>query len=137
MAGKLIPASSVIAAVEKHMSKRWDWGASDCCKSAEAAFAELHGIHLMSHVEPYDTAVKAARMIKCAGGVDALVADAAERNGLREGIGVSGEIGYSHYGAAEGAGRRAVLICIEPGSWAGKTECGYAILPNAERSWRV
>jgi hypothetical protein len=57
--------------------------------------------------------------------------------GLVVGDGLPGEIGISRRGAAEGLEGRAALICIQPGAWAAKTPGGFAVLPNAERSWRV
>lgn len=127
----------IIAAVERHMGQRLAWGESDCCVSARNVFRDLHGIDLMPSSIDYDSATGAMRVIAKHGGFTKMASALANEAGLREGLGVPGEIGISHHGATDGVEGRALLICIEPGAWAGKTEYGYAILPSAERSWRV
>lgn len=127
----------IIQSVEDHMSQRWIWGASDCCSSARNVFHDLHGVDFMADIEEYDSAAEAVRLIKSYGGFVDIVEYAMASAGLRDGVGNPGEVGISYQGAAEGIEGYALLICIEPGKWAGKTEYGYAILPDAERSWRV
>lgn len=119
------------------MSQRWVWGQSDCCVSARNVFHDLHGIDFMDGVEEYDSALGARRIINRYGDFPSMVEELAYEAGLRDGLGYGGEVGISHHGATDGIDGHALLICVAPGYWAGKTEYGYAVLPSAERSWRV
>lgn len=128
----------VMEEIERVMSTRWEWGVSDCCAASCDVFAALHGVDPMATVRgTYDDAVSAARLIREWGGFVAMADAFARSCCLMVGTGQTGEIGLSAPGDAGGPDGRAMLICIEPGAWAGKTEFGYAVLPGAERSWRL
>ncbi len=133
-----VSPSAVMAEVERVMSARWQWGAADCCTSACDVFAALHGIDPMAQVRgAYDDAVSAARLIRDWGGFAAMAEALARtaRNSVSNGQ--TGDIGLSAPGDAGGPDGRAMLVCIEPGAWAGKSELGYTVLPNAERCWHA
>lgn len=136
MAGELTP-SAVMAAVDDVMSRPWAWGVSDCCTAACDVFRALHGVDPMLVLRGrYHSASSAARLIADAGGFPALARDLAAVSGLRRCEPVPGAIGLSHAGAARGPSGRALLICIRPGAWAGKTMDGNAILGRAEWGWQ-
>lgn len=127
----------IMHVVDDLMSKRWVWGFSDCCISASDVFDNLHGIDPMSVVRgTYDTARKAYRLTQQWGGLFEMSKKLAELSNLQISSGDVGDIGISYKGVAMGPEGRALLICIQPGAWAGKTENGYAIIPNAEICWR-
>lgn len=136
MAAELTP-DRVMEAVERYMSMRWVWGASDCCTTTRDVFRDLHGVDFMWHLPEYEGAIGAARLVKQWGGFPLIVERSMDLSDLRDGDGVAGDVGISLPGMTDGIDGRALLICIEPGKWAGKTEFGYAILPEAERCWSV
>lgn len=128
----------VLAEVDRVMSARWEWGVSDCCTCAADVFHSLHGIDPMAPVRGmYDDAMGAYRLIRDWGGFPAMADAMARIACLKVGTGQPGEIGLSAPGNAGGPDGRAMLICIQPGQWAGKSEMGFTILPGAERSWRA
>lgn len=128
----------VLEEVERVMSVRWSWGSADCCACAADVFAALHGVDPMAPVRGmYDDAMGAYRLIRDWGGFPAMAEAMARISGLSVGSGQPGEIGLSEPGNAGGPDGRAMLICIQPGQWAGKSEMGFTILPGAERSWRA
>lgn len=135
MARELTP-EIVANAVERVMSVRWQWGSADCCTASCDVFKALHGIDPMESVRgSYSDAVSAARLIRDWGGFSSMAEAFAIRNGLSPSSGKPGDIGLSMPGNAGGPDGRAMLICIQPGSWAGKSDLGYTILPCAERCW--
>lgn len=137
MARELTP-EAVAAEVDRIMSARWRWGVADCCTAACDVFQALHGIDPMAEVRGrYDDAVSAARLIREWGGFRPMADAFARAASLTVSDGQPGDIGISAPGNAGGPDGRAMLICIRPGAWAGKSELGYVILPNAERCWRA
>lgn len=133
----MIDSDTVMDSVDRIMSCPLEWGISDCCTSACDVFQDLHGIDPMRHVRgSYSTPGGAARLFIAWGGFMALVQAMARQTGLIIGHGEPGEIGLSSTGNSGTPDGRTLLICIEPGAWAGKTENGYAILSNAEICWR-
>lgn len=137
MARELTP-TAVMAEVEKIMSPHWRWGLLDCTTAASDVFAALHGIDPMAPVRgKYRSAVEAYRLIEAWGGMMAMGSALAHLAGLTEGISAPGEIGISKLGFCSGRWDRAAVICVSPGAWAAKTPEGFALLPNAERSWRA
>lgn len=127
MAGDLTP-SAVMAIVDEIMSVRWKWGQSDCCTCACDVFHRLYGVDPMASVRGYSDAMGAARIVRKFGGFVAMAEKLASRSGLYVSDGRTGQIGVSPVGTGQGPEKRALLICIEPGAWAGKTQLGYAII---------
>lgn len=137
MAGELTP-DAVMAEVERVMGVRWRWGSADCCTASCDVFSALYGIDPMMSVRgTYDSAVSAARLITRWGGFAEMAEALAQSARLSVSAGRSGDIGLSSPGDAGGPDGRALLICIQPGAWAGKSDLGFTILPNAERCWGV
>ncbi|AOF91407.1 hypothetical protein [Sinorhizobium sp. RAC02] len=137
MAGDLTP-DAVMEAVERIMSVRSEWGSTDCCFAACDVFADLHGIDPMAPVRgSYVDVIGAARLLKNYGGFASMAVALAGAAGLIVSDGRTGDIGLSSAGVGMGPERRCLLICAKPGVWAGKTELGYGIIRNAERSWRA
>lgn len=137
MARELTP-DFVMDTVDRIMSPRLRWGTLDCTMAAATVFSLLHGIDPLAELRGrYASPSAAARLIKKEGGMLAFGARLASRCGLRDGIGLTGEIGVSPLGFCAGPWERAALICIKSGAWAAKTVDGFAILPRAERSWRA
>lgn len=130
--------SAVMAEVDRVMSARWQWGSSDCCAAACDVFHALWGIDPMAELRGgYHDAISAYRIIRDWGGFPEM-ADAFARTAcLTVSNGQTGDIGLSRPGDAGGPDGRAMLICIEPGAWAGKSELGYTVLNSAERCWRA
>ena len=128
----------VLAEVERVMGARWQWGVADCCASASDVFLALHGVDPMAEVRgTYTDAIGAYRLVRDWGGFPAMAEAMARISGLSVGSGQPGEIGLSAPGNAGGPDGRALLICIQPGQWAGKSEMGFSVLPGAERSWHA
>lgn len=128
----------VMSEVDRIMSARWEWGTSDCTAAAADVFSSLWGVDPIAPIRlSYCDARGAQRIISQWGGMLAMGGALAAMAGLRKGIGASGEIGVSISGTGSGPDGRSALICIQPGIWAGKTLHGYAILPAAERCWRI
>lgn len=128
----------VMEVVDRIMSVEWVWGTADCCASGCDVFAELHGIDPMARIRgAYASAGDAARLIKTWGGFPAMVEALADQSGLIISEGLPGEIGLSAPYDSGGPDGRSLLICIEPGAWAGKTQFGYGVISTAERCWRA
>ena len=137
MARELTP-DTVMETVERIMSVRSDWGATDCCLTACDVFAELHGIDPMAPVRgAYADVIGAARLLRTYGGFVSMAEALMGAAGLTVSDGRTGEIGLSSAGVGQGPERRCLLICVEPGVWVGKTELGYGIVRNAERCWHA
>lgn len=134
----MITPEHVMSEVDRVMSAPWKWGSADCCASACDVFLSIHGVDPMAPVRgKYDSAMSAARLVATWGSFLSMGEKLAARAGLVDGRGSAGEIGLSHAETATGIEGRAMLICIEPGIWAGKTVDGFAILASAERAWHV
>ncbi len=128
----------VLAEVDRVMGARWEWGVADCCACAADVFDAIWGIDPMAPVRgTYNDAMGAYRLIRDWGGFPAMADAMARIARLEVGSGQPGEIGLSAPGNAGGPDGRAMLICIQPGQWAGKSEMGYVVLPGVERCWRA
>lgn len=117
------------------MDRDWEWGVADCCTAASDVFRRLHGVDPMAPLRGrYASQRSAWRLIRKHGGWDAMTAELAARAGLSEGVGAPGEIGL----AQMIEGTHALVICVAPGRWAGKSETGLRTVPAAAvgRSWR-
>lgn len=129
MAGTVTP-QRVMAEVERILSRPFAWGPCDCCSAACDVFAALWGIDPMDPVRGYAGPIGAARMMRRAGGLPMLAETLAEKAGLT--------VGHASGGLALSPGmgtRHALLICIMPGLWAGKSKEGFALLRRADRGW--
>ena len=130
--------SAVMAEVDRVMAVRWQWGLADCCTAASDVFLALWGVDPMAELRgTYEDAGSAARLIARRGGFLALCEAAARSSGLVAGAGRPGDIGLSAAGAGGGPDGRAMLICVKPGAWAGKSDLGYSITRDVERCWCV
>jgi hypothetical protein len=124
-----VTEAAAFEAVELIMVRGWDWARHwHCLGDASDVFALLHGVDPMASLRPrWRTMAGALRVVARAGGVDALVAPAFRAAGLLPGPAVSGAIGIGGVDSPAFGGR-AVMICIAPGFWAGKTEAGFAVI---------
>lgn len=131
MAGALSP-ERVMAEAERIMSRPFAWGPCDCCTAACDVFAALWGIDPMAPVRGYGGPLGALRMIRRAGGMPALAQSLAGRAGLRDGHAVGG-LALSDVPGS----RQSLLICIQPGLWAGKSKAGFALVRTAQKGWHL
>lgn len=114
------------------MDRRWEWGASDCCTAACDVFKALHGIDPMASLRgKYKSQLGAAKIIAGFGGFVAMCEKLAFDANLSESSGEAGDIGV----AEMNDGVTALVICIAPNSWVGKTEGGFATVDRVLRSW--
>lgn len=129
MAGTVTP-DQVVAEVERVMSRPFAWGSCDCCSAACDVFLALWGFDPMASLRGrYTGATGAARALHQNGGLGPWAARVAAAAGLSP--------GHAPGGFALGGvdGRASLLICIEPGMWAGKSLRGFALLRAAEMGW--
>lgn len=122
-----------MAEVEDVMSRPFEWGPCDCASAACAVFARLWGIDLLAPWRGYAGMRPALRLIRQEGGAEALATTMAVRAGLRPGH-ATGGIALS---MADPRGQQSLLICIQPGLWAGKSIRGFAMLRAADRGWHA
>lgn len=129
MAGTVTP-DRVMAEVECVMSRPFAWGPCDCCTAACDVFLGLWGVDPMAALRGrYTGATGAARVLWQNGGLAAWAARVARREGLLPGHATGG------FGLSVVQDRPSLLICIEPGLWAGKSLHGFALLRAAEMGW--
>lgn len=122
-----ISPSVVMAEAERVMQRPFVWGACDCCSAACDVFATLWGFDPMAPVRGYGSVRDVARLMRRHSGLMALAETLADRAGLVEGHAPGGL-------ACDG---RSLLICIQPGLWAGKSKHGLAILRKVEKGWHI
>jgi hypothetical protein len=119
-------------AVQDVMLVRWQWGQADCCTAACDVHLRVFGVDPMAPLRGrYASRGGALRLIRVAGGLVALAGDLAARAGLHA---VSDDAPGA-LGVAAMPGGEALLICLRPGSWAGKTAGGYATVGCAGAKW--
>lgn len=131
MAGTVTP-ERVMVEVERVMSHPFLWGPCDCCSAACRVFHSLWGIDPMAGVSAYQGPLQAARLIRAHGGLEPMADTMAGAAGLRPGHAIGG-LAISPATARH----RAILVCIQPGLWAGKSKSGFAILRTAEKGWHA
>lgn len=125
-----IAADDVFASVASMMSRPFVWGPADCCTAVCDVFFRLHGFDPMAPARPlYSDAISAMRLVKSHGGMAGLLDHFAVRAGLVPGHAIGG-ISLS-------ADENSLLICIEPGLWAGKTLTGFALMRQASRGYHA
>lgn len=123
-------AAAVLAAVDQVMSRPFERGAADCCTSACDVFAALWGLDPMAAIRSQYTGLKgAAALIRANGGLPGMAESIAAQSGFTEGHAVGG-LALSH-------DAQTLLVCIQPGQWAGKTQTGYAIVRQAGKGWHL
>ncbi len=111
-----------------------EWAVADCCISAADVFDLLHGVDPMASFRGrYTSRKQAIEIIKSEGGLFRLCQKMADETGLQSGPEQTGAIGISH----KTNRGRTLLICIQPGAWAGKTSTGFRVIKQAERAWHV
>ncbi|NUM72728.1 hypothetical protein HUU40_00060 [candidate division KSB1 bacterium] len=137
MAAKLITPELIMDQVELIMCCPMIWGKSDCVKTTTQIFKTVTGVDLLKNAEPYFNLCSAVKLIRKHGGFLRMVETIAAQAKLIECDPCCGAIGISESGLASGPDDRALLICVQPGAWVGKSQNGYTILPKAERCWRV
>lgn len=122
--------TQVLTTVDAVMSRPFEWGAADCCTAACDVFTVLWGIDPMAAIRSQYTGLKgAAALIRENGGLPAMAESIAAQTALSEGHAIGG-LALSH-------DARSLLICIEPGQWAGKTQTGFAIVRQAGKGWHL
>ncbi len=121
-----------MAEVERVMLRPFEWGPCDCCSAACAVFHALWGIDPMAPFRGYRGALSAARLMRRHGGLEVMAGMMADRAGLIPGHRIGG-LAISPAALRH----RAILICIEPGLWAGKSKHGFAMLRAAAKGWHA
>lgn len=119
----------VLAAVDRIMSRPFEWGPSDCCSAACDVFAALWGFDPMAPLRDYTGARGAALMLARGGGLRPLADRVLTDAGLVPGH-APGGLGLALFG-----GRASLLVCVKPGLWAGKSLRGFALVRAAEMGW--
>lgn len=133
MAG--VTPDRVLDAVEAVMVRGWEWGCADCAMAAGDVFLRLWGVDPMARLRGrWATALEAARVASEAGGMERLFHPEFEALGLAFSAETAGAIGLGHVPETVFGGR-AMMICIEPGAWAGKTERGFAVQSVNMEGW--
>lgn len=122
-------ADDVLAAVDAVMSRPFVWGPCDCCTAAADAYLRLWGVDPMAGRRGYRGRIAAGRMMRAAGGLARMAADQARAMGLQDGHRIGG--------LAVAVNGRSLLVCIQPGQWAGKTMTGFAIVRQAGQGWHA
>ena len=121
-------------AVQDVMLVRWQWGAADCCTAACDVHLRVFGVDPMAPLRGrYASRGGALRLIRAAGGLVALAGDLAARAGLRP---LADDLPGA-LGVADMPGGQALLICLRPGLWAGKTPGGYATVTGVGAKWSL
>ena len=115
------------------MDRPWAWGEADCCTAACDVFGLLHGIDPMASLRGrYRSQMGAARIIAKAGGFVAMAEGLAQAARLGPSFGEPGDIGV-----AKMTDGHALVICVAPGQWAGKTVTGMTTVQDVVRCWRA
>lgn len=129
---RVITPDAVMNAVDSVMMRPWDWGRGHHCLGDVAdVLVSLGGPDIMAGLRwTYRSQRGALRIIAEAGGVPALLAREAAAAGLVWGAAVPGAVG-----TAPGLDDPAVVICLQPGQWVGKTQAGYAVVSIVMEGW--
>ncbi len=111
------------------MDRPWDWGQADCCTSACDVFYRLYGIDPMESLRgKYATEFGAMRLIAKHGGFLRMAATLADRTGLVACEPKAGAIGVSE---------KALVICVKPNVWLGKTLHGLGPVSEVIEAYHV
>ena len=120
---------TVLEAVDAVMSRPFEWGGCDCVLAAAAVFERLHAVNPLAGAGDWRGPSGAARMLRRGGGLARLAEAQAQAVGLRG--------GHATGGLAVSADGRSLLVCIQPGMWAGKTKSGFAVVRQAGQGWHA
>ena len=120
---------TVLGAVDAVMNRPFVWGVCDCVLAAAAVFERLHGVNPLARAGEWQGRSGAARMLRQGGGLARLAEAQARVIGLQD--------GHATGGLAVSADGRSLLVCIQPGFWAGKTKSGFAIVRQAGQGWHA
>lgn len=130
---------SPLTAAQEAMLRPWAWGEADCCTSACAAFAALHGVDPMAPLRgAYRTQNGARDEIAARGGWEAMTLALARDAGLAS-VAVedaaAGDIGLMIHGATA---TPALALCVGS-TWAVKTLRGMGLAQRADvvMAWRA
>jgi hypothetical protein len=111
------------------MDAPWRWGHVDCCTAACDVFYRLYGIDPMRSVRgTYATRGGAARLIASYGGMKAMAATLAEKEGLVLCEPRAGAIGVTE---------KSLVVCVSDRTWIGKTETGFSTLRHVDTVYHV
>lgn len=113
------------------------WGVADCVTAAADAFQLVHRIDLLGTIRgAWRSVGQAARLLRRSGGLLSLATRMASAHRLRRVTDVPGAIGVRVTQiAGQGASLGAVLFCVEPGVWVGKTAEGLTSAYQPQRAW--
>jgi len=121
---------AIMPAVEAVMMQPFVWGTCDCCTAACDVFQRLHGIDPMAHLRPqYGSKRGALALIRESGGLLSIAESIAAHLGAVE--------GHAPGGIALSDDHRSLMLCVEPGLWAAKSETGFALVSRAARGWHI
>ena len=126
----------VIDAVAEVMARPFEWGRCDCCTAACDVFARLTGVDPMAPFRgAYAGPVQAGRLMRDAGGLQAMAQEMADAHGLQPCAWHPGALGLAH------AGPRGALVLVigldQPGAWAGKSRGGWSVWSgDVVAAWR-
>lgn len=127
--------AGVMAVCAEVMDRPWQWGGfgGDCCTASCDVFNILFGIDPMASLRGrYSTQIGAARIIRRMGGWLDMADELATRAGLFQvATSFEGNIGVIR----DARGQMALGICVGGGMWAGKTDRGFATVPDAVRAY--
>jgi hypothetical protein len=128
-------AGVVVGHVLDVMDRPWQWGEADCCTAACDVFLRLTDIDPMAALRGrYRTRGQAYAVIRDMGGFEAMADTLAAQAGLTAvADGQPGDIGV---GILPG-GRRALVVCIAPGRYAGKTQTGFTTIADVARCYHA
>ena len=127
---RAVTPERVMAEVERIMAQPFAWGPCDCCSAACDVFAALWGVDPMAPVRGYSGALSAHRLMARHGGLGGLADVLARCAGLCDGHRTGG-LALSCFPGR----RQSLLICIQPGLWAGKSPRGIAMVRAAAKGW--
>lgn len=110
------------------MARPFVWGECDCTSAACDVFRALHGVDPLAPWRGrYASVPQGWRLVVAMGGPDKAAEAMVQRAGMVPGQAVGGL----------GLAGKSLLICIQPGLFAGKTQNGFALVRNVERAWHL
>lgn len=125
-----LTTEAVLAAVDAVMLRPFEWSVCDCCTAACDVFERLHGIDPMAHLrEQYGSKRGAIALIRESGGLLSIAQSISAHLGAVE--------GHATGGIALSEDHRSLMVCIELGLWAAKSETGFVLLSRAAKGWHL